>query len=130
MRDQCFLLAFVRIVACLRDQCFLLAFVRIVAELRCSLGCGTTVLYTRATCSSSQLVGHSRSQWQRSVARWWKGAAFTEKMNGEHEDEEFVGLRVSGHTKQNNDPPTEFTGTKPSEFKSYRENVKRWLLFT
>ena len=77
-----------------------------------------------------QLVGHSRSQWKRSIARWWKGTAFTEKMNAEHEDEEFVGLRVSGHTMQNNDPPPEFTGTKPSEFKSYREKVRRWLLFT
>ena len=43
-------------------------------------------------------------------------------------DEKFVGLRVSGHTKQNNDPPPEFTGTKPSEFKSYRQKVRRWLL--
>ena len=51
-------------------------------------------------------------------------------MNAEHEDEEFVGLRVSGHTRRNNDPPPEFTGTKPSEFKNYREKVRRWLLFT
>ena len=50
-------------------------------------------------------------------------------MNAEHEDEKFVGLRVSGHTWQNNDPP-EFTGTKPSEIKNYREKVRRWLLFT
>ena len=42
-------------------------------------------------------------------------------MNAEHEDEEFVGLRVSGHTRQNNDPPPEFTGSKASEFKNYRE---------
>ena len=41
-----------------------------------------------------------------------------------------MGLRVSGHTRQNNDPPPEFTGTKPSEFKNYREKVRRWLLFT
>ena len=26
--------------------------------------------------------------------------------------------------------PPEFTGTKPSEFKSYRKKVKLWLLFT
>ena len=32
--------------------------------------------------------------------------------------------------KQSNDPSPEFTGTKPSEFKSYREKVRRWLLFT
>ena len=51
-------------------------------------------------------------------------------MNAEHEDEEFVGLRVSGHTRQNNDPPPEFTGTKPSELKNYRDKVRRWLLFT
>ena len=50
-------------------------------------------------------------------------------MNAEHEDEEFVGLRVSGRTKQKSDPPPEFTGTKPSEFKSYYEKVRRWLLF-
>ena len=30
----------------------------------------------------------------------------------------------------NNDPPPEFSGTKPSEFKNYREKVRRWLLFT
>ena len=53
-------------------------------------------------------------------------------MNVEHEDEEFVDveLRGSGHNKQNYDPPPEFTGTKPNEFKSYREKVRRWLLFT
>ena len=51
-------------------------------------------------------------------------------MNVEHEDEEFVGLRVSGHTRQNSDTPPEFTGTKPSEFKNYCEKVRRWLLFT
>ena len=51
-------------------------------------------------------------------------------MNAEHEDEDFVGLRVSGHTRQNNDPPPEFTGTKPSEFKNHREKVRQWLLFT
>ena len=32
--------------------------------------------------------------------------------------------------KQSNDPPPEFTGTMPSEFKSYRKNVKLWLLST
>ena len=32
--------------------------------------------------------------------------------------------------KQSNDPPPEFTGTKPSEFKSYLKKVKLWLLFT
>ena len=51
-------------------------------------------------------------------------------MNAEHEDEEFVGLRVSGHTRQNSDTPPGFTGTKPSEFKNYCEKVRRWLLFT
>ena len=45
-------------------------------------------------------------------------------MNVEHEDEEFVDVesRGSEHNKQNNDPPPEFTGTKPK--------VRRWLLFT
>ena len=33
-------------------------------------------------------------------------------------------------TWHNNDPPPEFTGTKSSEFKKYREKVRRWLLFT
>ena len=48
----------------------------------------------------------------KSATRRSRGT-FTEKMNAEHEDEDFVGLRVSGHTRQNNDPPPEFTGTKP-----------------
>ena len=51
-------------------------------------------------------------------------------MNAEHEDEEFVGSRVPGHTRQNSDTPPEFTGTKPSEFKIYCEKVRRWLLLT
>ena len=53
-------------------------------------------------------------------------------MNVVHEDKEFVDveLRGSGHNMQNNDPPPKFTGTNPSEFKSYREKVRRWLLFT
>ena len=58
---------------------------------------------------------------------------FTEKMNVEIEDEEFTALdgesRVSEPSQQSNDPPHEFTGTKPSEFKSYRQKVKLWLLF-
>ena len=32
--------------------------------------------------------------------------------------------------KRSNDPPPEFTGTKQSEFRSYRKKVKLWLLFT
>ena len=51
-------------------------------------------------------------------------------MNAEHGDEEFVGLRVSGHTRQNSDASPGFTGTKPSEFKNFCEKVRRWLLFT
>ena len=31
---------------------------------------------------------------------------------------------------RSNDPPPEFTGAKPNEFKSYRSKVKQWLLFT
>ena len=85
------------------------------------------VLGTRATCSSS--AGTFTITVAAEHCRGWKGTAFTEKMNAEHEDEEFVGLRVSGHTRQNNDPPPEFTGTEPSEFKNYREKVRRWLLF-
>ena len=41
-----------------------------------------------------------------------------------------VESRGTEPSKQSNDPPPEFTGTKPSEFKSYRKNVKLWLLFT
>ena len=91
-------------------------------------------LSTLHKCNHHILVGLLRSQWRRSVARWWKGAAFTEKKNVELEDEEFalidVESRGSEPNKQSNDPPPEFTGTKPSEFKSYRRKVKLWLLFT
>ena len=47
-------------------------------------------------------------------------------MNVEHEDEEFVDVesRGSEHNKQSNDTPPEFTGTTPSEFKSYRQKVE------
>ena len=60
-----------------------------------------------------------------------QGATFTEKMQAGFEDEEleFTAVEVEPN-KQGNDPPPEFTGTKPSEFKSYRKNVTRWLLFT
>ena len=48
-------------------------------------------------------------------------------MNVDFEDEEFTAVhvesRVSESIEQSNDPPPAFTGTKPSEFKSYRENV-------
>ena len=61
-----------------------------------------------------------------------EGRSVTEKMNVAHEDEEFVDVesRRSEPNKQSNDPPPGFTGTKPSEFKSYRKKVKLWLLFT
>ena len=42
---------------------------------------------------------------------------------------EFTAVDVEPN-KQSNDPPPEFTGTKLSEFKSYRKKVRRWLLFT
>ena len=55
-------------------------------------------------------------------------------MNAGVDDDEFtavdVELRGSQPNKQSNDPPPMFTGTKPSEFKSYRKKVKLWLLFT
>ena len=42
-----------------------------------------------------------------------------------------VEMRVSGHNKQKTmTHHPSCTGTKPSEFKSYRETVRRWLLFT
>ena len=41
-----------------------------------------------------------------------------------------VESRGSEINKQSNDPPPEFTGTKPSEFNSYRKKVKLWPLFT
>ena len=60
--------------------------------------------------------------------------AFIEKVNVEFEDEEFTAVdvesRISEPNEQSNDPLPEFTGAKPSEFKSYRGKVKLWLLFT
>ena len=52
-------------------------------------------------------------------------------MNAGFDDDEleFAAVDVEPN-KQSNDPPPEFTGTKPSEFKSYRKKVKLWLLFT
>ena len=41
-----------------------------------------------------------------------------------------VESQGSEPNEQSNDKPPEFTGTKPSEFKSYRKKVKLWLLFT
>ena len=84
------------------------------------------VLARVATCSS-KAGGTFTITVVAVVAPWWKGAAFTEKMNVDHEDEEFVGVRVSGHNQEKSDPPFEFTGTKPSEFKGYREQVRRWI---
>ena len=55
-------------------------------------------------------------------------------MNAGFDDDEFTAVDVESRgiepNKQSNVPPPEFTGTKPSEFKSYRKNVKLWLLFT
>ena len=55
-------------------------------------------------------------------------------MNAGFDDDEFTAVDVelpgSEPIKQSNDPPPEFTGTKPSEFKCYRKKVKLWLLFT
>ena len=45
------------------------------------------------------------------------------------DDVEFTAVDVEPN-KQSNDTPPEFTGTKPSEFNSYRKKVKLWLLFT
>ena len=38
--------------------------------------------------------------------------------------------RRSNTKKPSNDPPPEFTGSKTNEFKSYRNKLKLWLLFT
>ena len=52
-------------------------------------------------------------------------------MNAGFDDDELEFTAVDAEPKkQSNDPPPEFTGTKPSEFKNYREKVRRWLLFT
>ena len=52
-------------------------------------------------------------------------------MNAGFDDDELECTAVDFEPdKQSNDPPPEFNGTKPSEFKSYRKNVKLWLLFT
>ena len=102
--------------------------------------CSVSVEPTSSTLSTLHwhsihiLVKLFRSQWQRSIARWRKGAAFTAKMNAGFDDDEFtvvdVESRGSEPDKQSNDPPPEFTGTKPSEFKSYRKKVNLSLLFT
>ena len=44
----------------------------------------------------------------------------------------FVDVESQGseHCNQSNDPPPEFIGTKPSEFKSYRKKMRLWILFT
>ena len=52
-------------------------------------------------------------------------------MNVGFDDDELEFTAVDAEpNKQSNDPAPEFTGTKPSEFKSYRKKVKLWLLFT
>ena len=43
-------------------------------------------------------------------------------------ESEFTSVNVEPR-RQSNDPPPEFTGTKPSEIKSYRKKVKLWPLF-
>ena len=45
-------------------------------------------------------------------------------MNAGFDDDEseFTAVDVEPN-KQSNDPPLDFTGTKPSEFKSYRKKV-------
>ena len=50
-------------------------------------------------------------------------------MNAGFDDDEFTAVDAEPN-KQSNDLPPEFTGTKPSEFKHYREKVRRWLLVT
>ena len=55
-------------------------------------------------------------------------------MNAGFDDDEFTAVDVESRgsepNKQSNDPPPEFTGSKPSEFKSYCKKVNLWLLFT
>ena len=55
-------------------------------------------------------------------------------MNAGFDDDELTAVDVESRgsepNEQSNDPPPEFTGTKPSEFKSHRKKVKLWLLFT
>ena len=50
-------------------------------------------------------------------------------MNAGFDDDEFTAVDAEPN-KQSNYPPPEFTGAKPSEFKSYRKKVRLWLLFT
>ena len=47
-----------------------------------------TTLSTLHECNIHILVKLSQPQWLRSDARWWKGAAFTEKMNAGFDDDE------------------------------------------
>ena len=52
-------------------------------------------------------------------------------MNAGFEDEELECTAVDVEPNEHsNDPPSTFTGTKPSECKSYRKKVKLWLPFT
>ena len=55
-------------------------------------------------------------------------------MNAVFDDDEFTAVNVESQgsepNMQSNDPPPEFPGTMPSEFKSYRKKVKLSLLFT
>ena len=47
------------------------------------------------------------SQWWRNDARWWKGAAFTEKMSAGFDDDELEFTAVDAEpNKQSNDPPS------------------------
>ena len=80
-----------------------------------------------AGCVRGRLAGCVRGRLGRSCAGS-VGAAFTEKMNAGFEDDEleFTAVDVEP-SKQSNDPPPEFTGTKPTEFKSQRKKVKLWL---
>ena len=52
-------------------------------------------------------------------------------MNAGFDDNEleFAAVDVKP-CKKSHDPPHEFTGSKPSEFKCYRRKVRLWLLFT
>ena len=51
-------------------------------------------------------------------------------MNAGFDDEEFTAVDVESRGSEPNKQSNEFTGTKPSEFKSYRKKVKLWLPFT
>ena len=88
----------------------------------------SNTLSTLHECNIYILVKLFRSQWYRNDARWRKGAAFTEKMNVEFEDEEFTaadgGLRGSEPSMQS--AMTHHLSSLVATRASSRVSVRKW----